>query len=438
MRQSAPSGAEMGSAGKDVAGREAGGSRGAEHNGSGSDGRLLVTVVMPCLNEAGSVGECVDEALQAMRAAGIAGEVVVVDNGSTDASAEIAAARGARVVVEPTKGYGAALQTGFRAAKGSIVVMADADLTYPLNKIPQLIAPILAGEADIVYGGRLEAANRHIMPPLHRYVGTPALTFIVGRACGGLTLRDSQSGFRAFPRSVILELDLRSRGMELNSELLIKASQAGFRVKEVMTGYRARVGESKLDTFSDGWRNLRTILLLAPDLLLLWPGAILATLGLAMTAVGFLSPTGVSVGSLRWQPVFFSSIAIIAGVLGVLAGMILARQSTLVSHKVRDRFAWLDEARTTTRAMKAGTTAVALGLVIDIGLTLNWFAGHSAPSRGLVLAALAQSLIILGLVVGTAGLVARLSFERSTLLPVLGVVADNGVVADDPDLRQAG
>jgi hypothetical protein len=310
--------------------------------------------------------------------------------------------------------------------------MADADLTYPLDKIPELIAPILAGDADIVYGGRLEAANRHIMPPLHRYVGTPALTFIVGRACGGLTLRDSQSGFRAFPRSIILALDLRSRGMELNSELLIKASQAGCRVKEVTTGYRARVGESKLDTFSDGWRNLRAILLLAPDVLLLWPGALLGMLGLAMTVVGFLSPTGVSVGSLRWQPVFFSSIALIAGVLGMLAGMILARQSTLVSHKARNRFAWLDEARTASRAMTAGAAAVASGLVIDGGLTLNQVAGHSAPSRGLAFASLAQSLIILGLAVGVAGLLGWLAFERSSMLPVLGVMADG------PDAEQAG
>jgi hypothetical protein len=432
MLDRAPVLAEMGSAVIEVPRRRASDKLSAAYAEVIDDARQEVTVLMPCLNEAGSVGECVHEALAAMQSAGIVGEVIVVDNGSTDNSAEIAAAMGARVVVEPTKGYGAALQAGFRSARGTIIVMADADLTYPLDKIPQLIAPILAGDADIVYGGRLEAANRHIMPPLHRYVGTPALTFIVGRACGGITLRDSQSGFRAFPRSVIMELDIRSRGMELNSELLIKASQAGFRVKEVTTGYRARVGESKLDTFSDGWRNLRTILLLAPDLLLFWPGAFLALLGLAMTAVGFLSPTGVYVGSLRWQPVFFSSIALIAGVLGVLGGMVLARQSTLVSHKVRDRFAWLDEARTTTRAMKAGTAAVVSGLVIDCALTLNWFSGHSAPSRGLALAALAQSLIILGLVVGMAGLVARLSSERSALVPALRVVTG------DPNLAQAG
>jgi hypothetical protein len=429
MRQSAPSGAEMGPGGLDVPSLLPGGALRADYSRNGSDGRLLVTVVMPCLNEAGSVGDCIDEALQAMQGAGIAGEVVVVDNGSTDASAEIAAARGARVIVEPTRGYGAALQSGFRTARGSIIVMADADSTYPLDKIPLLIAPILLGDADIVCGGRLEAANRDNMPLLHRYLGTPALTFIVGRACGGgLTIRDSQSGFRAFLRTSILKLELRSPGMELASEMVIKAAQAGFRVQEVPTGYRARVGQSKLDTISDGWRHLRTIFLLAPEILLLWPGAAVAMLGVVMTAVGFVSPTGVSVGSLRWQPVFFSSIALIAGVLAVMAGMILARRSTLSSSRVHDRFAWLDEPRTATRAMKAGTTAVAVGLIIEGGLSVNWLTGHAAPSRGLVLAALAQSLIILGLVVGVAGLVAW-AFERSNMLPVLRAAPYEGEAA---------
>jgi hypothetical protein len=355
---------------------------------------------------------------------------VVVDNGSTDGSAQIAAARGARVVVQPIKGYGAALQAGFRAANGRIVVMADADCTYPLDKIPQLIAPIVTNEADIVCGGRLEAANRHNMPLLHRYVGTPALTFIVGRACGGLSLRDSQSGFRAFRRASILSLDLRSPGMELASEMVIKATRGGLRISEIPTGYRARVGESKLDTLSDGWRHLRTILLLAPEILLLWPGAALALLGVVMIAAGFVSPMGVSVGSLRWQPVFFSSIALIAGVLSVLSGTILARRSTLASDKVHDRFAWLDEARTATRAMKTGVFALASGLVIEGALSANWMTGHPAPSRGLVLAALAQNLIILGLVIGAAGLVAWLSFERSNMQPILEVVADEQVLND--------
>jgi hypothetical protein len=434
MIERAPILAGIGSAVTDVPRRRATDRTAAGASESPDDGRPDVTVVMPCLNEAASVGECVDEAFEAMRAAGIDGEVVVVDNGSTDESAEIAAARGARVIVQPTKGYGAALLAGFRGANGRIVVMADADCTYPLDKIPELIAPIVAGEADIVCGGRLEAANRHNMPLLHRYIGTPTLTFIVGRACGGLTIRDSQSGFRAFRRASILELDLRSPGMELASEMVIKAAQRGFRINEIPTGYRPRVGESKLDTLSDGWRHLRTILLLAPELLLLWPGAALALLGIGMTTVGFVSPTGVSVGSLRWQPVFFSSIALIAGVLGVLTGMILARRSALASEKVHDRFAWLEEARTATAAMKAGVFGIASGFVIEGALSANWFTGHSAPSRGLVLASVAQSLILIGLVIGVAGLLGWLALQRSNMQPVLGVLTDDSVlVGVDPD-----
>ncbi len=382
------------------------------HDGVAPEVAPLVSVVLPCLNEAGSVGACVTEALESMAQGGVTGEVIVVDNGSTDESARIAAACGARIVHEPVRGYGAALRAGFRAASGEIVVMSDADLTYPLDRIPDLIAPLIAGEADIVYGGRLEAANRRNMPALHRYVGTPALTFALERASGGLGIRDSQSGFRAFRRATIDRLGLRSSGMELNSELLIKAGQAGMRVREIPTGYRPRVGQSKLRTLADGWRNLRTILLLAPDLILIWPGALLAAVGAAMTGAAFVSPQGVAVGSLRWQPVFFSSIALVVGVLAVLTGMLLAHCSKLVPGRVRARFAWLGTPRTASVALVTGAAALGLGLLADSYLLMNWAGGHEAPSRGAALASLAQSSIMLGSLVGVAGLVARLLVVR--------------------------
>ena len=140
------------------------------------------------------------EALDAMHAAGFEAEVVVVDNGSTDGSPEIAAAAGARVVHETRRGYGSALLAGFAAARGDVLVMADADCTYELIRIPELVAPVVAGDADLVLGSRLDSATMRTMPLLHRFVGTPVLTFLTARACGRRVVTDSQSGFRAFRR----------------------------------------------------------------------------------------------------------------------------------------------------------------------------------------------------------------------------------------------
>jgi glycosyltransferase involved in cell wall biosynthesis len=224
-------------------------------------GSPLVSVVLPCLNEVDAVGRCIDEARQALRMASIDAEILMVDNNSTDDSAEIARLHGARVIFEPSPGYGSATRAGIRAAFGEIVVMADADLTYDLSKIECLIAPIMDNAADLVIGERLSEAPSSTMTFLHRRVGIPALTYLVKRAAHGLVVSDSQSGYRAFRRNEILDLGLTSTGMEFASEMLIRAGREGLRVTEVSTGYRDRVGESKLNTVADGWRHLRQILL---------------------------------------------------------------------------------------------------------------------------------------------------------------------------------
>jgi hypothetical protein len=400
---------------------------------------LTVTIVMPCLNEAASVSTCVQDAREALISSGLSGEVLVVDNGSTDGSELEASRAGARVVTERSPGYGSALARGFAEASGEIIVMLDADLTYPVERVGDLLAPLLQGEAEIVYGGRLHEATRATMPWLHRHVGTPALTFLMKRACGGISLRDSQSGFRAFRRSTILAMDLRSPGMEINAEMLIKASQAGLRIVEVPTGYRPRAGESKLRTFSDGWRNLRTIFLLVPEMLLIWPGAAVLAVGLAMTVAGFLSPKGIALGSLRWQPVFFASIALTLGVLSLLAGAILAHTSPVVTNSVRRRYTFIGDVRFLSRCIIGGFAAATIGLAIDVGLLTNWAVQRDASTRGLALASasLGESLIITGVVVAMFGVVARLFMERRAaqvvVLAMPRLSVHDTVVAREPD-----
>jgi glycosyltransferase involved in cell wall biosynthesis len=363
-----------------------------------------VSVVLPCLNEAASVGRCVATALSAMAHAGVSGEVVVVDNGSTDGSDLVASSAGARVVHEPRPGYGSALLAGIEAAHGEVVVMADADATYDLTRVPDLAAPVLAGTADMMVAAR--AATRRSMPALHRFVGTPSLTFLVGRAAGRRTVSDSQSGFRAFRRDAALALGLRGAGMEFASELLIRASRWGWRIREIPTAYGERIGESKLATFADGLRHLRLIALLAPDLVLVWPGLVALFAGLLVSLWSLVSPQGIVVGSIRWQPVFFSTIAMVIGAQALLAGYAVAYHSSLSAPTPRAAF--IGTARFLRWCVRGGLSASLVGLAVDALLFAAWVNGGSASAREVQLASLAQGLIIVGVTVMTFGIVMRL------------------------------
>ncbi len=385
-----------------------------------------VSVVLPCLDEADSVGPCVVAALAAMREAGLRGEVVVADNGSTDASASIAAASGARVVPAPIRGYGAAIAAGIAAAQGTVVVMADADLTYPLEKIAELVGPVLAGDADLVLGSRLDAATRSSMPFLHRFVGTPALTYLVRRASGsGLRLTDSQSGFRAFRRDAMISLGLQGTGMEFASEMIIRANGAGWRIDEIPTGYRERVGESKLNTFGDGWRHLRLILSLAPHLLLIGPGMALGVLGAMLTVLSMTAPDGVlTVGSLRWQPMFFGPMLLVVATCALLGGSVIAYRSVLLHDAVRQRYAFVAAPKFPKRSAMFGVVSLVAGIAIDVALFAADLAGGGGTGHRFALAGLAQSFILIGLLVTLFGVLMSLvstsvSYERAATAPRL-------------------
>ena len=377
-------------------------------------GAPLVSVVIPCLNEEASVGECVTEAIVTLAAMGVSGEVVVVDNGSTDRSMAVAADAGAVVLAEARPGYGRALRTGIEAARGAVVVMADADLTYDFTRLPELLAPILSDAADLVVGSRLNSATHRNMPPLHRYVGTPALSFLVRRAGRHGTVSDSQSGYRAFRRSTAADMSLSSTGMEFASEMLIKAGQLGLRVAEVETGYRERVGESKLNTFRDGFRHARLIFLLAPELLLVGPGAGAFLIGVILAGLGFLSPGGVEVGSLRWQPIFFSTIALVLGMEMTLVGMLLAARSPLAPSETRRRFHFVAHPRFPDACLQLGVVGLLLGLGVDLALFLRHTWGLPFLSITMALASTAQSLILGGGSLTALGFVMKaLAFSRS-------------------------
>jgi glycosyltransferase involved in cell wall biosynthesis len=373
---------------------------------------LEVTVVFPCLNERDAVGLCVKEALTAMRDGEIPGEVVVVDNGSTDGSDEIAETAGARVIRESRRGYGRALRTGFENARGRVCVMADADGTYDLSLIPELTRPVLAGELDLNLATRLDGATSETMPFLHRYLGTPVITYLTSRASGRKLTKDSQTGFRAFDRDKMAELGVSGNGMELASEMLIKSARAGRRIGNIEGGYSPRIGESKLDTWSDGWRHLKLILLLAPDIILIGPGLILAAIGFIALILGFAQPAGVEIGSARWQPVFFSGIALVLGFQMFFAGAVVANASPIASGR---GYAFVRDPLWPRRAISLGFLLAAIGIFIDVGLFISWLQDlELIPTEGVGFgfASLAQTLLILGGSLAVFGVVAR--FARSS------------------------
>jgi glycosyltransferase involved in cell wall biosynthesis len=191
--------------------------------------KVEVSVVMPCLNEESSIATAVNQAREVLDASGYSGEVVVVDNGSTDRSAELAEGAGARVISQPERGYGNAYRAGFAAARGEYILMLDADLTYPIGDLPRFI-DALAGGADLVMGDRLEQLEPGVMPWLHRYVGNPVLTGILNLFFR-TGVRDAHCGMRALRREVLPELDLRSSGMEFASEMVIRAAKSGLRIE---------------------------------------------------------------------------------------------------------------------------------------------------------------------------------------------------------------
>jgi glycosyltransferase involved in cell wall biosynthesis len=244
----------------------------------------LVSVVIPCLNEERTIGSCVKTAGTAIAGMNASGEILVVDNGSTDHSAEIATAAGARVVRQDLKGYGSALKRGFAEARGRYIIMGDGDQTYDFGALPQFIHT-LEGGADLVMGSRLRGKiEPGAMPFLHRWVGTPFLTTVLN-VLFKTHISDANCGLRGFSATAIRTLNLKCNGMEFASEMVVKAAQKRLAVEETPIRYRAGLPGRvpNLHTFRDGWRHLRFMLMLAPRHVFLFPGFLMFCIGLVFS-----------------------------------------------------------------------------------------------------------------------------------------------------------
>lgn len=359
---------------------------------------LELSVVLPCLNEADTLGECVRKAQMALREHDIAGEIVVADNGSTDASREIATSLGARVVDVPSRGYGAALMGGIEASRGRYVIMGDADDSYDFGEIPAFLARLREGY-DLVQGCRLPAGGGTVlpgaMPSLHRWVGNPLFS-LLARVMFAAPIHDVNCGMRGFSRDFHRRLEQRATGMEFAVEMIVKACAHRARIAEVPItlhpdGRRAHAPH--LRTMRDGWRTLRLLLMCSPRWLYNVPGLLLVGLGLLAY--------GVALPAARIAGVTFDVHTLLVGSLAILLGY----QSVLFG-------------------IFAGTFAAVEGF-LPAGAWLPRFLKHASLERGLVLGLVAMvvGLGFIGVILEQwrAGGFGDLNYEASMRWVIPGV-----------------
>jgi glycosyltransferase involved in cell wall biosynthesis len=282
-----------------------------------------LTIVMPCLNEDETLGQCITKARSFLDRSGISGEIVIGDNGSTDGSIEIARRGGARVVNIPIRGYGAALYGAVSSANGKYCIMADSDDSYNFSKLDAFVRELRAG-ADLVMGNRfLGGIEPGGMPWKNRYIGNPILSGI-GRLLFRAPTRDFHCGLRAFSRDAFLRMDLRTTGMEFASEMVIKAKLMGTKIVEVPATL-SRDGRSRpphLRPYRDGWRHLRFMLLFSPDWLFLYPGLVLMCAGLLIGAKLLASPVYIKGVSLSLDTLIYSVTMIEVGFQAILFALL--------------------------------------------------------------------------------------------------------------------
>jgi glycosyltransferase involved in cell wall biosynthesis len=370
--------------------------------------RPLVSVVIPCLNEAESIEFCVRAAQTAIAAMGAEGEVVVADNNSDDDSARLAERAGARVVVERRRGYGSAYLAGFAASRGRYIVMADADLTYDFDEIPRFVAALEDG-SDMVIGDRMDNIKPGAMPWLHRYVGNPILTGLLNLFFR-VGINDAHCGMRALRREVLGRLDLRATGMEFASEMVVRASKENLKIAEFPIEYHPRGGESKLSSLRDGWRHLRFLLVHSPMHLFIVPGTLLA--GAGTLIVAFVG-SGLDFFGRAWgiHALIGGALLMIVGTQVLALGLCAHAYGT---YFMGERDAWFDRMRKRFRlehGLLLGGAFMLVGLVMGAIIVITWIShgfGSLADER---LAVIAATLLIVGIQI----------FFSSFLLSILGL-----------------
>jgi glycosyltransferase involved in cell wall biosynthesis len=358
-----------------------------------------VSVVLPCLNEAETVATCVTEALTALKQSAIDGEVLVVDNGSTDNSAELAERAGARVVHESRRGYGSALRRGAEEARGEYVVMADADGSYDLADIPRFVDELRDG-ADLVMGSRLRGTIEHgAMPWLHRRVGNPLLSGILNLMFQS-RVSDAHCGMRAFSKNAFRRMKASSPGMEFASEMVVKASLARMRIVDIpvtLRPDRRSLHGPHLRPFRDGWRHLRFMLLLSPTYVFLMPAAFCIGAGLLALLAPAFGPLRIDGLSFDYHYMLLGSLLTILGFQLLMTGF-FAKAYCHAARLGKDDWI-LDIVKSyfsLERGLIGGGILFAAGLAIFVKILAGWLASGMGELNAIRPATLASTLMIIG------------------------------------------
>lgn len=359
-----------------------------------------VSIVLPCLNEETAIPSCIEQLQQLLKTTRINAEIIVVDNGSTDSSAQLltqAQASCAELIVvhEPTRGYGNAYLRGLHHARAEHIVMADLDTTYTFAEIVY-IKDALAQGYDFVIGNRFSGhMHKHAMPWHHRFIGNPLLSFLV-RLFFKTSVHDVHCGMRGITKSALSRLHLRTGGMEFASEMVIKAVQKKLRIAEVSISYNPRVGTSKLRSFADGWRHLRFILLYSPLYLFLLPGLILFTIGIVSMIFLYINKLSLLGIQFIVHPIFVSSLLMIVGYqLIAFAGFAKAYAVTHLgeeSHLVEKAFRFLS----IEKASIIGFIGIIGGLAIYVFILERWVSSGFGSLNEIKNAVVGLTMAVLG------------------------------------------
>lgn len=376
--------------------------------------QVELTVVMPCLNEEKTVGTCVTKAVNTINSLGIEGEVVVVDNGSTDGSIQVAEAAGARVISHHLKGYGNALRRGFDEARGKYIIMGDADDSYDFTDIGRFVDK-LRGGADLCLGNRLGGEIKPgAMPKLHQYFGNPGLTWLTNRLFSA-KIGDVYCGMRGFRKDAVARLNLTMPGMELATEMVIKSKLSKLKVDEIPITLwpDGRDRRPHLRSFRDGWRTLRFMLMLCPTVLFLYPGLLLFLLGLLAI------PATLAAGRGDWNHyfgpnfLFGASVIALTGFHLILFGL-LAKLHAARIDPVVFADATIDKLTSffrVERGLLYGGSLLAMATGIGLPVVWNWWKTSQVPNPGYWI--LAGTLFMLGLEIIFVGfLMAILDLSR--------------------------